>query len=111
MSQSIRAGCASPTERLRVCAGDRRRNLRATKEETMATKPTPVGSPYPIDNGAGTRTLWRRIAYGGRKGRRARRRLLALEKRIAPYVHAELARMHRNTMAMLKPVMRFAGLR
>jgi hypothetical protein len=42
-----------------------------------------VGSPHPIDGGAGTRTLWRRVEYGGRKGRAARRRLHALERRIA----------------------------
>jgi hypothetical protein len=73
-------------------------------------KPTPVGSPFPIDNGASTRTLWRRVAYGGRKGKRARRRLLALEKRVAPIVHAMLAQAITNTTAMLEPVMRFAGL-
>ena len=77
----------------------------------MATKPTPVGSPFPIDNGASTRTLWRRVAYGGRKGRRARRRLVALEKRIAPWVHAELARTHAYARAMLEPALRFAGLK
>jgi hypothetical protein len=77
----------------------------------MATKPIPVGSPYPIDNGASTRTLWRRVAYGGKKGRAACKRLRALESRVAPFVNAELARMHRNTVAMLEPVMRFAGLR
>lgn len=42
-----------------------------------------VGSPFPIDHGASTRVLWRREYYGGTKGRRARERLRALEKRIA----------------------------
>jgi hypothetical protein len=77
----------------------------------MATKPTPVGSLYAIDNGASTRTLWRRVAYGGRKGRRARLRLRTLERRVAPFVIAALARAHENTLAMLAPVLRFAGHR
>ena len=40
-------------------------------------------SPFPIGNGASTRTLHRRAAYGGRKGRAAARRLRELERRLA----------------------------
>jgi hypothetical protein len=49
----------------------------------LMTKRANVGSPFPIDGGASTRILWRRDFYGGRKGRRARLRLRALERRIA----------------------------
>jgi hypothetical protein len=74
-------------------------------------KPITIGSPYPIDNGASTRTLWRRVTYGGKKGRSARKRLRVLEQRIAPWVLADLARVEARARAMLEPVMRFAGLR
>ena len=69
-----------------------------------------LGSPYPINNGASTRTLWRRAAYGGKKGRAARRRLRALERRVAPYVHTTLARDFARVRSMLEGVERFAGL-
>jgi hypothetical protein len=67
-----------------------------------------VGSKWSIDNGASTRTLWRRVCYGGRKGRAARRRLAAIEKRIAPDVKAMLAHGIVTASALLEPVFRFA---
>lgn len=69
-----------------------------------------IGSPYPINNGASTRTLWRRVAYGGRKGRRAAHRLRELEKRVAPFVEAELAKTHAHIVSMLAPVSKFARI-
>lgn len=68
-----------------------------------------VGSPYPIDGGVGTRTLWRRVAYGGKKGRRAARRLRALKRRIARsgFVDRIIAQHHAQVTALLEPVLRF----
>ena len=67
-----------------------------------------IGSPFPIYGGASTRTLWRRVSYGGKKGRAATRRLRALERRLAPLADAMLAETHAHLMAQLEPVMRFA---
>lgn len=67
-----------------------------------------IGSNFPINGGVGTRTLWRRVRYGGKKGRAARRRLRALERRIAPGVRAMLDRDAARLQWMFDPVWRFA---
>lgn len=73
---------------------------------------TNVGSPFPIDGGVGTRVLWRRVEYGGKKGRAAKRRLRSLERRIARtgFVQEMLASQHAQLSSMLDPVLRFMGV-
>jgi hypothetical protein len=68
-----------------------------------------IGSPYPIDGGASTRTLWRRVGYGGKKGRAAKRRLRRLERRIALWADAMLDNEMRRVVGMLNEIRRIEG--